>query len=108
MILLGFGLLAGVKWHFWEPARAMERTARAMLGRPEADLVSVLGQPAHVVTSATLAGRTVDYPWKGMNYVPVPNRPVRNKVLLYSKLDMAIYVYVDEHGLIEYVSTAGT
>ena len=79
-----------------------------MIGRPEAELIEALGQPRHVVSSATLAGRTVDYPWKGMNFVPVPDRPVRNKVLLYSRLNVAIYVYVDESGIIEHVAVAGT
>ena len=102
------GLLAGLKWHFLAPVREMERTARAMVGQPEADILKALGQPMHVVSAATLAGRTVDYPWKGMNFVPVPNRPVRNKVLLYSKLNVAIYVYVDERGFVEYVAIAGT
>ena len=108
VILLGFGLLTALRWYGWKPAREMERAAVAMVGHPEADLMRVLGQPTYVVSSATLAGRTVDYPWKGMNFVPVPNHPVRNKVLLYSKLDKAIYVYVDEHGVIEHVADAGT
>jgi hypothetical protein len=90
------------------PQREMERVAHSMMGHFEAELLKALGQPRHVVTIAELAGRTVDYPWKGMNFIPVPTRPVRNKVLLYSKLDMAIYVYVDEHGMVEHVAIAGT
>ncbi len=95
-------------WHVRGPQREMERLAHSMVGRSEAELLKALGQPQHVVTNASLAGRTVDYPWQGMNYVPVPNRPVRNKVLLYSKLNMAIYVYVDELGVVEHVATAWT
>jgi hypothetical protein len=101
-------ILGVVKWIAWTPTREMETTARSMIGRPEAELVQALGQPRHVVSSATLAGRTVDYPWKDMSFVPVPDHPVRNKVLLYSKLNVAIYVYVDEKGVIEYVAVAGT
>ncbi len=107
-IAVAFVLLGTLKWVAWGPARNMERTARAMIGRPEADLVKALGQPHYVVSSDTLAGRTVDYPWKGMNFIPVPNRPVRNKVLLYSWSNVAFYVYVDESGIIEYVAVAGT
>ena len=104
-------LLSIVIWHETSPLRApakMERIARAMVGHAETELVGALGQPSHVVLAATLAGRTVDYPWKGMNFVPVPTRPVRNKVLLYSIWDRAIYVYIDEHNLVEFVATAGT
>jgi hypothetical protein len=66
-------ILGVVKWIAWTPTREMETTARSMIGRPEAELVQALGQPRHVVSSATLAGRTVDYPWKGMSFVPVPD-----------------------------------
>ena len=97
-----------VKWAVSTPTRQLEAKARSMIGRPEAELIEALGQPRHVVSSAALAGRTVDYPWKGMNFVPVPDRPVRNKVLLYSRLNVAIYVYVDERGIIEHVAVAGT
>ena len=107
-IALAYGLLAGIKWHVWAPAREMERTARAMVGHPETDIVKAIGEPQHVVSSDTLAGRTVDYPWKNMRYVPVPDRTVRNKAFLYSKLNMALYIYVDEHGVVEYVATAWT
>ena len=101
-------VLGTVKWIAWTPAREMEAIARAMIGRSEAMLVAALGQPRFIVTAATLANQTVDYPWQGMNFVPVPDRAVRNKVLLYSKLNVAIYVYVDEQGIIEHVAVAGT
>lgn len=104
------GLLVFVlfSWKLRGPQREMELVARSMVGRSEAELLKALGQPRYVVTVASLEGRTVDYPWKGMNFVPVPTRPVRNKVLLYSKLNMAIYLYVDEHDIVEYVATAWT
>jgi hypothetical protein len=86
----------------------MERIALSMVGQPEAELLKSLGQPRHVVPAATLDGRPVDYPWQGMNFVPIPTLTVHNKVLLYSKLDMAIYVYVNEQDVVEYVVTAGT
>lgn len=101
-------LLFGVRWLAWGSARQMERTARTMIGRPEVELVKALGKPRHIVSSASLAGQTVDYPWKDMNYVPVPDHPVRNKVLLYSIMNVAIYVYVDEQGTIEHVARAAT
>lgn len=95
-------------WKVRGPQREMERVAHSMMGRSEAELLQALGQPRHVVTVASLEGRAVDYPWKGMNFVPIPTHQVRNKVLLYSKLDMAIYIYVDEHGMVEHVAIAGT
>jgi hypothetical protein len=101
-------ILGVVKWVAWTPTREMVAMSGSMVGRSEAELIQALGQPLHVVSSATLAGRTVDYPWKGMSFVPVPDHPVRNKVLLYSKLNVAIYVYVDENGVVDYVAVAGT
>lgn len=95
-------------WPTVSPPARMERTARAMVGRSETELVKAMGQAKHIVSAETLAGRSVDYPWKGMHFVPVPNHPVRNKVLLYSKWDTAIYVYIDERGIVEHVATAGT
>ena len=105
VLLLLVGLL---DWYSVRPLREMERRAHSMVGRSEAELVTALGLPRHVVTAASLEGRTVDYPWKGMSFVPIPTRPVRSKVLLYSKLDMAIYVYLDEHGVVEHVAIART
>lgn len=102
------GLFLWKVWDLRRPQREMERVAYSMVGHAEGELLNALGQPRHVVTKATLAGRTVDYPWQGMNFVPIPTREVGNKVLLYSKLDMAIYVYVDEHGIVEHVAIAGT
>jgi hypothetical protein len=110
-VAVGVGLLSFAIWVETSPLRApgrMERIARAMVGHAETELVEALGQPAYVVSAATLAGRSVDYPWKGMNFVPVPTRPVRNKVLLYSKWDVAIYVYIDEHNIVEFVAAAKT
>jgi hypothetical protein len=108
LVLLAFSALAVIRWIVWAPARHLENTARVMIGRPETDLIRKLGEPQHVVLSATLAGRTVDYPWRGMNFVPVPRHPVRNKVLLYSKMNFALYVYVNERGIIEHVAAAWT
>ena len=108
LVALGITIFFVADWFLAAPSRQMERTARRMIGRPEAELVKALGVPRHVVFAATLAGRTVDYPWKGMNFVPVPSLPVRNKVLLYSHSNVAIYVFVNEEGFVEQVATAGT
>jgi hypothetical protein len=97
-----------VRWQLWAPARNMERSVRSMIGRPETEILKVFGSPQYIVSADTLAGRTVDYPWKDMHYVPVPDRPVRNRVLLYSKLNVAFYVYVDENGIVEYVAVGET
>jgi len=107
-LLVGCFVIGLFSWKLRGSQREWERIAHSMMGHSEAEALQALGQPRHVVALTNLAGRTVDYPWQDMNYVPVPNRPVRNKVLLYSKLDMAIYVYVDELGVVEHVATAGT
>ena len=104
-------LVGGAAWFYYfelAPGPKLERTARALVGQPEAEVVKALGQPQHVVLRSTLDGKTVDYPWRGMNFVPVPDHPVRNKVLLYSKLNTAVYVYLDERGSVGYVATPGT
>ena len=104
-------VVGGAVWFYYlelAPGLKLQRTARAMLGHSEDEVVKVLGQPQHVVLRSALDGKTVDYPWKGMHFVPVPDHPVRNKVLLYSKLNTAVYVYLDERGTVEYVATAGT
>ena len=108
LIAVGALVLGIVLWIDRAPLRQFEAKARSMIGRPETELIAALGQPEHIVAATTLAGRTVDYPWKGMHFVPVPERPVRNKVLLYSKLNVGLYIYVDENGVIEYVAVAGT
>lgn len=108
LLIVGCFLIGLFTWNLRKPQREMERIAYSMIGHSEVELLKALGQPRYVVTTADLVGRTVDYPWQGMNFVPVPNHPVRNKVLLYSKFDVAIYVYVDDHGMIEYVARAGT
>src|SRR5688500_5081866 len=78
------------------PGRRMQRIARTMVGTPEAEVLKLLGTLRHVVLNSDLKGRTVDFPWKGMNFVPIPNRPIRNKVLLYSKMSWAVYMYIDD------------
>jgi hypothetical protein len=109
LVLVGLAaLMFASMWVVSQPPLHMVRTAHALIGRPKAELVKALGKPQYEISSATLAGRSVDYPWKGMHFVPVPNRPVQNKVLLYSMWDVAIYVYIDERGLIEHVAVAGT
>ena len=105
---VGFALLYAVSWVAFAPTRTFERTARSMVGQPEADVLHTMGKPQHVISAETIAGRTVDYPWKDMNYVPVPNHPVRNRVLLYSGMDIAVYIYLDEKGVVEHVAVAGT
>ena len=70
--------------------------------------MQVLGSPDHAVRAVDLRGRSVDFPWKGMNFVPVPKRAVRNKALLYSEMSWAVYVYIDEEGVVEHVATAAT
>jgi hypothetical protein len=105
VVLLVVGYLV---WLLDSPMREMYQAAYSCVGKPQEALRQLLGPPEHIVTAASLKGRTVDYPWKGWNFVPVPSRPVRDRVLLYRRSNAAVYVYVDERGIIEYVATAGT
>lgn len=111
ILFLAVALIAAAAPAFWAMAfkpLKMMRTAKGMIGRDEAALVAALGQPKFVITADTLDGRSVDYPWTGMNFVPVPAHPVRAKVYLYCWINLAAYVYVDEHGVVEHVASAGT
>jgi hypothetical protein len=110
-LLAGIGFILLIVYavrSYMGPVWHMKNTAKSMIGRPINDLVIALGEPKHVVHAGDLKGRTVDYPWKGMNFVPIPTRPVRNRVLLYSKINYAIYVYVDEQNRVEVVLEAAT
>lgn len=104
-LVIGFGA-----WRVLKPARDWERAALSMVGQPEVEFTKRFGQPRHVVSYSTLAGRSIDYPWKaeGLNNVPIPDHPVRNKVLLYQKSNIVIYVFLDDGGLVEHVAVGGT
>lgn len=106
ILLLAFTATATLD--FVKPIRPIARAAVSMIGKPASKLVSIIGEPRYVVHAGDLQGRTVDYPWKDMNFVPIPTRPVRSKVLPYSKINFAIYVYVDENDRITYVAEAAT
>lgn len=98
--------LSAIRYAF--PGVAMQRVARSLVGKSESEVLRALGSPKHVVLADELKGRTVNFPWKGMNFVPIPNRPVHNKVLLYSDVKWAAYLYIDEKGMVEHVATAAT
>ncbi len=111
VVFLAVALIVAAAPAFWAMAfkpLKMMRTAEGMIGRDETALVAMLGQPKFVITADALDGRTVDYPWKGMNFVPVPAYPVRAKVYLYCWINLAAYVYINEHGIVEHVASAGT
>jgi hypothetical protein len=95
-------------WNVTSPYRQFESDARGLIGKTEVEVVQRLGAPAYTVSASDLGGRSVDFPWRDMHYVPVPTRPVRNKVLLYRKLNIAVYVYIDPQGIVEHVAIAGT
>lgn len=92
----------------WQRYTHLPRTARGLIGHSEAEVRRTLGPPRFELTAASLRGRSVDYPWKGMNFVPAPQRAVRNKVLLYSEGWTAVYIYVDEDRRVGEVAVAGT
>ena len=99
----------GISFFNWVlPGPRMQRLAKSMIGKPESEVLRTLGTPRYVLIANDLKGRTVDFPWKGMKFVPVPDRPIRKKVLLYSEMSWAAYIYIDEHGIVEHVATAAT
>jgi hypothetical protein len=94
-------------WSLVTPKSKLQATAYSLAGRTEQEVIDKLGDPNHIVRKGDLqGGRTVDYPWQAMGYMPVPTQPVHNKVLLYSELKSAVYIFLDEHGNVEYVSSA--
>lgn len=108
VLLTVVGCAAAFWWLFVHPHRTWMRTAEGLVGQPEAEVIRALGPPRFVVTADSLDGRTVDYPWRGMDFTPVPDRPVRNKVFLYSRVGDALYVYIGENGRMEAIEKAGT
>ena len=74
----------------------------------EAHVLERLGEPEHVVFASSLGDGTVNDPWKGMDFLPVPTHPVRNKVLLYSKIWKGFSLYLNEDGIVEHVAAAST
>ena len=107
LALIG-AVIGALVWQFTAPVRQLNRAAKTLAGASESEVVRELGPPDHVVTADSLKGEAVDYPWRGMNYLPVPTRPVRNKVLLYSWGGYALYVYIDLKGRVEHTARAGT
>ena len=114
--LLFFTFLAGLVYvsinpnSFWSlvtPKSKLQSTAYSLMGKSEEDVLQALGDPNHIVRKGDLqGGRTVDYPWQAQGFAPVPTQPVHNKVLLYSELKSAVYIFLDVHGNVESVSSA--
>jgi hypothetical protein len=99
-------------WMFYAgviaPERHFIRTCQDLVGRPATEAVEKLGAPKHTITPAGLAGRPLDYPWAGMNYRPVPTRPITGQVMLYERSPTAAYLFIDRKGVVEHVAIAGT
>jgi hypothetical protein len=112
VVILVVAVVVAVLWRqfdsVWEPGRRLERTARAMIGRHEADLLTALGPPKHIVHADTPGGGPVEFPSEYLHFLPVPRRPVRDRVLLYSEFNLAVYVYIDSRGIVEHVAVAAT
>lgn len=101
---LGWSTYSALGEHYW----IFKNRAHATLGASEADVKQALGPPDHQIFKADLKGRSLDYPWEGMHYRPVPERPVTNKVLLYKSAWSAAYIFIGPNGRVEQVETAGT
>ena len=90
------------------PGERFVRVAKSMAGKNEVEVVAALGTPEHTVKAGELKGRPMHFPWAGMNFVPIPTRPISDKVLYYSDAWWAAYVYIDRAGKVEHVAIAGT
>ena len=90
------------------PGPRLQSIAMTMVGRSESDVLDAMGPPEYIVFAADLKGRTVDFRWKRMNFVPVPKRSITNKVLLYTAMGFAVYIYIDSTGIVEHVAKAAT
>lgn len=90
------------------PDQQYVKKCRGLIGSGKPAVTAALGAPDFVVTPKSLVGKTIDYPWRGMNYQPVPTRPVTGEVLLYHRWTTAAYLYLDPRGVVEHVAIAGT
>jgi hypothetical protein len=86
----------------------MQRTAQSMMGKSDGQVFEALGHPKHVVRAEDLKGHSMDFPWSGLNFQPIPTRPISSKVYYYSDGWLAAYVYLDRRGTVEHVAIAGT
>lgn len=91
---------------FYKPIFEQEEAARQMIGKAETDLLSRIGPPQQMVTLAQLKAGTAEFPLR--SYVPIPIFPVKNKVLIYLRSNLAPYIYINEQSMVEQVATAGT
>ncbi len=107
-VLLIFWLSAAVVWDVVGKYRALSNNAKTTIGKPEAEVYAVMGQPKHVIDKVGARGETLNEPWKSMNFRAYPERTNTNKVLLYMKGWTAVYIFVGEDGRVEAIETAGT
>lgn len=101
---MGGRLYVALGEHTW----IFRNRAQATLGATEADVKRTFGPPTHQILKGEHRGRPLDYPWSGMRFRPVPDRPVTNKVLLYKSGWTAAYLFIGPDGRVEQVETAGT
>ena len=115
LLLCFVGLPAFLTWNFLV-APVLENTAlyRGLIGKPESEVISRLGQPAFRVSAAEAKQKGMDYPWRKQGFMPVPDRPVTKLVLLYRRGDssvdrapLAVYVFVGNDDRVEGVDFAG-
>lgn len=115
LFLFFIGLPAFLTWNFLV-APVLENTAiyHGLIGKPESEVIARLGQPSFRVSAGEAKEKGVDYPWRKKGYLPVPERPVSNLVLLYerddSKMDrapIAVYVFIGKDDRVEGVDFAG-
>jgi hypothetical protein len=113
VFLLFIAFPAFLAWNFLvAPVMDASDQFKGLLGKTEAELIAVLGQPAYRETPEQVKLHGIDFPWRSNGYEPLPERPVHKEVLLFdrsqpNKTQFGLYVFIGDNGRVEAVDPAG-
>ena len=114
--LVFFVFPAFFAWNFViGPALEANAKYKALVGKPETDVITALGQPKYRETAAEVKKNGVDFPWRKSGFLPLPERPATKEVLLYFASDatagekaVAVYIFIGNDDRVEGIDFAGT
>lgn len=99
---IAWSLVTGHNWY--QRHRPFIDKVEGLLGKPEGEVVKVLGSPLYIIYARDLKTNvdiTRKYP-ATQGYAR-PGRAITNKALVYIKGDAIFYIYIDHKGFVEYV-----
>ena len=116
LLVVFIGLPAFLAWNLLlGPVMEMRAHYRDLIGKPEEQVVKVLGKPRFRVAAEEASKHGIDFAWRERNFQPVPDRPVHKEVLLYEASDasldkqpFAVYVFIGADGRVEAIDFAGS